>query len=720
MANSVKNLKTNKYVIVIIILGIVFFALFITLLVLSFRKNNVQTINPTKNPEPTGNPLTNYMLPDNTNLARDNNFYKEKHQDTLKYLLAVYPTAQESLEKMNYIEIALFYNSLWFYYNCSSSFNKRFGFYCGTNCKEGEICCGTKCIKNDGKESCMIGYEVKDKNKNTIMMKNPDKHCWQPLPGCGDKYPKLPYTPQGYIYSFKHFIDNDWENFDWNSPKEDNWKPWILSDSTLDPSEITASLPGAAMWTNWNGPGPMFMYQRAIFRMVYNTELPKLRYIEDNNRTYRIPMVLPGAIEEFSSEWNYPKKWYQGGAPDNGYIEVTAADEPGMPISGAITWLDGWPGSGLFFNVGKSFRARNKCDGAFLLAQEMAKTPENKQKLINWYGSADPYDIISGLIGFKQGICRQSPVKVWDSVKNKKVEFNFCYPGAQGVNGSYATYPNGMNDLNHFDGNNWFTWCNDQTIVKNPLTKENQDAYNKIIEENPDISKYYKKDDKFNIDNIYNNSRLFSINNKCIDGARFEKILNKDGGIDYLNSYRAGRFAAQGGFDEAMTTMGVCLGYDSIQLIQSSNGNGFWQVEILDLKNLPEGVKDRDYSEYIRIGTEEELKKGERVFWRTDNDFVKNWMKEAYSRYSLRDPFDVNNDKKAKKCITSVNWDPKKVKWDYNMTCSDHISDMFTYTSIFGANDNGFWNFCSPDGAGFGSTKDKIVPMKDENTPPYA
>ena len=138
-------------------------------------------------------------LPDGTKLVQSKSFYKKHKDATVKYLSAVYPTAKNTFEKMSAVDLAIFYNSLWYYYNCEAAYDKDFYDYYTTN-KYGYI----------------------DPNAKIV------KHCWQELPGCGTDWPKLPYTPQGYLYSFKNWV-------------EYNWQPFIYSDSTIPPSKISAA-----------------------------------------------------------------------------------------------------------------------------------------------------------------------------------------------------------------------------------------------------------------------------------------------------------------------------------------------------------------------------------------------------------------------------------------------------------------------------------------------
>jgi hypothetical protein len=56
------------------------------------------------------------------NLKENSSFYKNKKLDTFNYLIKIYPTAQESLNSMNDLQLASFYNSLMIYYTNRSNF----------------------------------------------------------------------------------------------------------------------------------------------------------------------------------------------------------------------------------------------------------------------------------------------------------------------------------------------------------------------------------------------------------------------------------------------------------------------------------------------------------------------------------------------------------------------------------------------------------------------
>lgn len=546
-------------------------------------------------------------LPDGTTLVKSDDFYVSKYTDTIAYLSAVYPTCIDIFKKMSAGHLAVFYNSLWFYYNCESEFNQTMGV--------------------NGQ------YSYKQVQR-----------CWEALPGCGDKYPRLPYTPQGYFYSYQSWVNN-------------SFKPWIYSDSTIPPRDLVSFAPGGAFW-GWDvGPAPMFSPQRAMQRIIYSKKLPSVeRYIDKYGKihVYNQPALLPGLTGEWRSYWNYPKEWYYG-IPNNEYIEVTGFAEPGMPISVAAIWMAGIPGTGVFYNVGKSLRSRNKVDATFLLAQELAGIPGGSDILSKNYGTSDPYQLIQLLIKGGQAVVNPT---VWDPT-NKKTTMCSWNGGAASINVSVPYDSNGWNTLSVLDSTDMGLWCSDADVEI------------------------------------------------CVDNIRAGR------------TYAADRIAAQGPFDEALSWIGVYLGYDSVQFIQSSNGTGFWQFEIAHLRDLPAGVKNRDYSEYMELA--QDCKPGDynNVKWR-ETDFMVQYMAKSYDYFTLRNPFDVNNEKYVSKCIVPHAWQLMNLKSggdtpenQFNITCSNNMSDMNTGLAIFG--DGNHPNQCYPGGVGY-----KYQPMTSADDPPFS
>lgn len=532
-------------------------------------------------------------------LRRHTEFYEAKRNQTLKYLDAVYP--KNSFHNLSDLELAAFYNSLWVYYNCEASYDNG-----------GDL-------------------------------------CWKAVEGCGTIYPKLPYTPQGWIYSFR-----DWVN---------NWTPFIDSDSTRHPKEIIASVPGMTFGNGsfyFNGPSPVWMYQRAIFRMIYNPVTQKVlgnRLLSDisnngntaENRMRTIGEPIPGSLDSMKPEWKYPKHWWKG-IPDYGYMEVMAASEPGLPFSPPILWYDGWIGSGQFLYMGKSHRARNKGHCCLTLAKEITQTIEGKKKLIEWFGSPNPYEIVKR-VGFygsvdtkpSWSVCNFDPLNtanansrgalVSTSDGTAKSKCNFCN-NAWGSGSSLPDTPWGWNDTRRDYIFQWNSWC---------------------LQNNPDGT----------------------MSDQCIE--------------DFVSgaNYRSDRNNNNISWDEVNFLMGLYAGYDTIQMTNSANGNGFWQYEIMELRGYPAAAKDRDYSAFITLNKD------------ANNDgvtcnpttlsvsynptFVNNYLATIPSKtLSVRDPLDVFNENMVSKCSTPpyppknpINFGP-----DYNLTCDENYSRMFKNLSV--------------------------------------
>lgn len=515
-------------------------------------------------------------LPDGRSLAKPMSFYSDHKDDTLKYLKAVYPTAT-SFDNMSSEDLAKFYNSLWFYYNCEASFDAVLG--------------------------------------STSSTTDFTRHCWKALPGCGKTWPKLPYTPQGTLYSFQDWISS--------------WTPWIESDSSKPASYFTSSVPGITLFAYYQGPGPLFAPQRAIIRNVFNTEQPSP--VNKGKSDYIIePALLPGKTGDWKSSWDYPHNWWLG-TPDNSYIEVSYSDVLEIG-SGAMVWWNGMPGTGVFLNVGKCKRGRNKADGVFQLATEMASTIEGRDTLEKWFKTTDPYEIVANLFQFP---CVQSNVKVWNPITMKKIGVPFCTTGGPPI--SIPRTGKGWFDVPHFSPEDWYTWCG--KLPKDPKKK----------------NAYY-------------------IPNECID-----KIINGE-------TYSADRIAVRQYFDEAMTAMGLWLKYDTIQLTQSSQGNGFWQVEMLELRGFPPEARERDYSQFLQINGPIDPSKSPNISWREDNGFIEKYMSKIHSYLSMRDPLDIHNDAKAKVCISPVPYqNPSKLGFTWNVACKGNMSEMFSKLSLDGA-----------------------------------
>lgn len=547
-------------------------------------------------------------------LLQNPEFYRQHYDATLKYLLAVYPKS-ENLKKLNYIELAQFYNSLWMYYNCEASYK----------------------------------IDLYDKNNQKTNL------CWQELPGCGEIYPKLPYTPQGCLYSFSSWIENDWQ-------------PFVYSDSiNLKPFQITSSVPGQTFWKWYNGPAPVWMYQRTIFRMVFNANSPTI-----DSDGFRIPSLIPGDISQLNPEWKYPSNWWLG-QKDYGYVEITAASEPGLAPSPPICWYDGWCGSGQFLNVGRSLIGRNKVDAVWKLVNEMKNTKNGSQQLIKAYGSNNPYQVCWNLVNTRNNkFCKDvsGPI-LWNENTNSKIQCLFCFSYSNN-NGSIPNNNLGWYDINYFNITDSKTWCGENNI------------------------------------------------DTCVDKMRF--------GLEYMPDRQSSIMT----FDEPLFFLGQFLNYDTIQMTNSANGNGFWQYEICELRDYPINVKNRDYSDFIAIekgkscpsivpesesGSSTNTVYDNSIIYRTK--FITPYIKNISKYITLRDPLDIDNESSTESCI-NLPWNKdliasryklrKENTWEYNLTCQGNLSKMFNKTSIFGGPDNQ----CL-DGIGFGG---KLI-NGNKYIPPY-
>lgn len=630
----------------------------------------------------------------NLSLIKNTDFYKNKRNDTLKYLQSVYPTS--NLEKLSDEDLGKLYNSLSIWYNCAAKFGPINGYFK---------------LKDDGT------YE-----KSTL--------CWQALPGCGTNWPILPYTPQGWLYDWNSYIQN--VSWDFKNNKETKNKVDYTvanqinySDCSKNVEDMTGSVPGKTFWFWFNGPNPVWMYQRAIFRYNYNPGMGESYATGGENNTqyrYNTPALTPGEISDpnLPFSWNCPKQWWTG-VPSGHYLEVTMASEPGLAPSPPICWFDGWRGSGTWVNVGKTIVVRNKVDGVFKLATEAAQTEKGKKQLLSYFGTDNPYQVVKNLVSVdNNGMCvdNSGPI-VYDGRRSsntykQNIRYNFCNPNTtnQGSIVGITSSAINMNTVNSFYISDWYTWCGDNTT---PM---------------PD---------------------------SCVDKMRL--------GINYM----ADRQAAIMTFDEPLFALGTYLGYDSIQMPHSSNGNGRYQYEYLELRGYPDSVKNRDYSSFIMAVEDEFTVVDYRV------DFLLDYMPKMEALFSHRDilnPLEgksiplvldadwkdsvripktrktvkenytnttLSNEVKRRKNLNTttantdyitlnkntVYWEDKcpvakgelGSLWEYNITGKNHISSMFTKLSIAFAPEE---NLCSPNGLGQSTDVGKYNRVTSKNDWPYA
>lgn len=279
-------------------------------------------------------------------LAQSPAFYKDKRNATLTYLAAVYPQGKDSFEKLSDIELASFYNSLWFYYNCQYQYS----------------------------ENDLLSLTGKDNDTK-----------WDSLP-CAEKYP-LPYPPQGIFYNF--YTYNKYNI------------PTVYSDSDetkeyLKLSNFGSGRPGiAGTYKNEKTrcSGIMWVNPRTIQRDIWAPNgIINDKKIEPNQADNWL--IKTGQ----KIKWNYPDNWLNGFG-NNQYIEIThgPADTGDALNQSPWWWYNACVGSGIFLYLGKTFTSLNKLAGVFDLVTILAKTENGRQKLVRFYGSSDPYDICFGI-----------------------------------------------------------------------------------------------------------------------------------------------------------------------------------------------------------------------------------------------------------------------------------------------------------------------------------
>ena len=327
----------------------------ILLLLLSIMLLKQKIIKPQTTIKPyTIKPDTNYIINDGfdgvniSKLAQPADFYSKNREATLIYLNAVYPTAKESLNKLDDLNLASFYNSLWFYFNCKG--------------------------------------EYKDNDLGSFTQKLDDT-TWDGLP-CKDKYP-LPYTPQGWLYNFYTYQK-------YNVPEiysdSDNSKNYLKLENA---SSTRPGVMGTYVNRYIRSSGIMWVMQRTIQRDIW---YPNGLYNDKglNNNDPDNWKINVGKIPLF----NYPTGWY-GKLGDNQYIEITHSPSySGDAINmSPFWWYNASVGSGLFLFLGKTLAVKNKISGIFVQSQMLSKTSEGQKLLQKWYNTIDPYEIVWGIIG---------------------------------------------------------------------------------------------------------------------------------------------------------------------------------------------------------------------------------------------------------------------------------------------------------------------------------
>jgi len=537
---------------------------------MSKTQENTQPVNPEPvnpkpvNPQPVNNlpPYVNMTangfngIPQ-TFLSQINEFYQSKANVTLNYLIGVYPTAKESLEKLNYLQLASFYNSLWFYYNCLGDYT--------------------------------------DNDLNNLKNAKNDNRTWDALP-CAKDYP-LPYTPQGWLYNFYTYQKYN--------------VPTIYSDSDdrkvyLQVRNATSTRPGimgSYEGRNARSSGIMWFMQRTIQRDIWYPKglINDKPLIEDVDDNWKVIIDIPPTF-------NFPNLWY-GGLQNNMYIEVThSPTDTGDGLNQSPWWwYNATVGSGLFLNLGKTLAVKNKITGIFVPAKLLSESESGRKVLMEHFNSTDPYVITWGVIG----LCG------YDMTKN----VTYCNFGVEACGLACQPGPIGYSIAANYKFENFF--------------KETQKLEQQLTGVLPD----YPSDEYIR---------------KAIDLA----IDNKH----YSLAHVAEHLLA----DETIFFLAMNLDLDTVQIYEDPNGNDNYVFEIIDCR-VPEkyksAAKRRDYTGFMNIEKPDAkpIINTDGNGWTDPMAVSKNsYKKEVIDEYlqnvydnnwlTLRDPFDVYNENKVKKC----------------------------------------------------------------------
>lgn len=530
-------------------------------------------------------------------------FYKNMRNATLKYLSGVYPNGMNSISSLGDLELASFFNSLTYYYNCDFNYQ------------------GNDLQSNNGE------FPVK----------------WDKLP-CANEYP-LPYPPQGWFFDWTAFNSLD--------------IPYTYSDSTGGKqrlSELGSCRPGIA-FINYgpkvrSGPGTLYVNCRTAIRNAYrprgviNTAAipPK----KDGKYMWP-PWARMNVISNRNMPWNYPWGW-QNGVPDYQHIEVCHTQPtPGM-VQSQGWWFNAMVGTGMFLNVGKSFRSPTKVSAMFTLLNELKKKDPEKMKK-HFGGLTDAYMIC------------------W---------YQFAYHGWERNAG--------------FQDN---TFCQWKYVACDQWKKpDSMGAGSLIGNQTPNIF--------WNDTLDYAKTMNIPLNN---DGSPSYAAIKAaiDASMNQSN-YPLSRMAVSPLCDEPIFFLVNILDYDTVQFPLDPNGNGYYTVEIMDcrvpntgrFRNIKKEIANRDYSTFVgntftgkngklgplpdivspteTISEKNPMANGNAYY----QDFIDAWMQKIKDEkiVTIRDPLDITNNDKVESCIgveIVPNICPNNKTYNgawYNLTCN--------------------------------------------------
>ena len=442
----------------------------------------------------------------------------------LTYLKKVYPNADWN--KVSNSDIIEFYDSLGFIYNPCSEY-----------------------IKDD---LTSINDNPNDKNTNQYG-KNVCGTMWKNLNSCKKYGPPRP--PKGNLLSFNHYHKDNQHTV--NSDGTGDMKDWTSYRQTLHWG--LSATAGEISRTCRSGPGPYWVPPFSIVRDFYYPN-----GIKFSDGKWSIKCNMSPKLKNNGCEWNIPNNWTSG-YKEGDYIEVThSQNNPGMPQSVGF-WFSGFPGggTGIFLKIGKTHIANNKIDSLFTLIVKLKNISADdlyynmkNTKFVNksgseilnhYYNTDDPYTITWGYANGEWN--SMSYVNDGQTSLVDPSADSWKWIGNKGILNASGLMKDPTNiNVNIEDGHGY---------VKNMTVKFSDIAkwWLTIKRGDPTLDKSGKK--------------------MIIDAAR-----NPSEDIDYFPN-RAGGMVPP---DEPICWLAFVLGIETIQMPMSSNDNGLWVYEIIDLR----------------------------------------------------------------------------------------------------------------------------------------
>lgn len=450
-------------------------------------------------------------------LDQDHRFYVEHAKQTRTYLSQVYPIAAKTFETIHPIELAHFYNKLDFVYNCCYSYNG----------------------------------ELVDEGAG-----------WKPLLCCSDANSVIPYTPQGFMYfwptyasSNKHTVyssGKDLDGIEYDVSLLGSQRPDVPWGLRADGGEVSRKYR--------SGPSPYWVTLYTMIRNLYYPYGPSYdpnfkKWVYQNGINTKNPSNM--GFENKTRNWAFGMKAGE-------YVEVAHSSwEPGMTQSQGF-WMTQFPGggTGMFYRIGRTVVANNKMSVVLKMLKQLVGSKASdlsmpdlsgvggtnftgmsgKQILEHWYKTSDPYEIVwkycapdangEGIWGPMSKTSSDGWVvvpKQWIGIDNKGVlsASGLFNPGKLGE----PTEPYGPNAVLTFrEVAQWYA------------------------------TKHGKLGAQFDFETVRN-----EIIDDCVSSR------------DYILD-RVGTIVA---FDEPIFWLANVLGYETVQLTVSANGNGLWSPELV-------------------------------------------------------------------------------------------------------------------------------------------